>query len=353
MTILVNGELILYGFVGDNYWGEGFTDREVIDALVEHGRDEPITVRLNSGGGYVDAGIAIFNALKSHAGKVTVIVDAMAASSASVIAMAGDERLMRTGAMMMIHDPSGGVWGTASDMEAFAKVMEKHAENLASIYAEVTGGDKDDIRESMKSELWMNADEAVEQGFATALEKQKVKQTAAHDYSIYANAPKRLVALAKSKDWTRAKAKISAAASAPAQPSIDKENLQMPPLSQAEQTAADTNKLVADAVAKALADSKARLKAITACEDAKGREALAEHLAHETDMSAEHAIAVLKAAPLAADTTVTPPQGSTQYEQQRVQAANLASPAAPSSQASKPNINANAIYASRRQHQGK
>ena len=135
MPVMVNGELVLYGFVGDNFWDMGFTAKEVLDALAEHGRTEDITVRINSGGGYVDDGIAIFNALKAHAGKVTVVVDSLAASSASIIAMAGDERIMRTGALMMIHDPQGGVWGTAADMEKFAKVVEKQAESLASIYA--------------------------------------------------------------------------------------------------------------------------------------------------------------------------------------------------------------------------
>ena len=139
MAILVDGEMILYGFVGESFWGDGFTSRDVLDALAEHGRDNPITVRINSGGGYVDDGVAIYNALSAHKGKVTVIVDALAASSASVIAMAGEERIMRKGAMLMIHDPSGVVWGTAEDMAKAVRMLEKHAENLAGIYADVTG----------------------------------------------------------------------------------------------------------------------------------------------------------------------------------------------------------------------
>ena len=90
MSVLVDGELVLYGFVGDSFWGDGFTASEVIDALAELGRDADVTVRLNSGGGYTDDGIAIFNTLTAHRGKVEIVVDAMAASAASVIAMAGD-----------------------------------------------------------------------------------------------------------------------------------------------------------------------------------------------------------------------------------------------------------------------
>lgn len=349
MTVLVNGELVLYGFVGENYWGDGFTARDVLDALTEHGRDNDITVRINSGGGYVDDGIAIFNALKAHKGKVSVVVDAMAASSASIIAMAGEDRLMRTGSMMMIHDPSGGVWGTAEDMERYAKVMDKHGENLASIYAEVTGDDAGDIRDEMRAELWMNADEAVERGFATAIDAKKAKAAAAHDYSVYAHAPERLVALSKKKDWTRAKAQISAEArSAAAKPGIEKEKITMTIQPGAEQNAAETQKIVADAVAKALADSKARIKAITGSEEAAGREALAEHFAHETELPVEAVIAALKAAPKAAtqhESTQTPPGA---YEQRRIAAANLATPGGAPTASSGPKIDREAIFASRR-----
>jgi ATP-dependent Clp protease, protease subunit len=356
MTVLVNGELVLYGFVGENYWGDGFTARDVVDALMEHGRDEPITVRINSGGGYVDDGIAIFNALTAHKGVVTVIVDSMAASSASIIAMAGDERVMRTGAMMMIHDPSGGVWGTASDMEKYAKVMEKHADNLASIYAEVTGGDAADIREDMKTELWMTADEAVDRGFATALDTKKAKAAAAHDYSVYAHAPERLVALSTQKNWTRARA-----IAGPKPKACDQEHLTMSNKTVAEQTSADQAKVMAEAVAKATADTKARIKAILASDEAKGREDLAEYFAHDTEMSADDAVVALSKAPKAeasvqaTDTQSTPqsfpqPKPTASYEQQRLAASHLAMPSGGQATAhATPKLNATSIYAMRRE----
>ncbi|WP_394689043.1 head maturation protease, ClpP-related [Hoeflea sp.] len=347
MTVLLNGELVLYGFVGENYWGDGFTARDVLDALAEHGRDNDITVRINSGGGYVDDGIAIFNALKAHNGKVTVIVDSMAASSASIIAMAGQDRLMRTGSMLMIHDPSGGVWGTAADMERYAKVMEKHGENLASIYAEVTGEEVADIRDEMRAELWMVADEAVERGFATGLEQKKATATAAHDYSVYAHAPERLVALTRTRNWTRATAHKSAeGGSAPAKPGIEKESPTMTKAIEAElNPAADTDKLIADAVAA----SKARIKAIASSEEAKGREALAEHLAHDTDLSAEAAIAAMAQAPKAEAEQPAPAPSPDGYEQQRMAAAGLAMPGGKPAAAKGPTINRDAIFAARRQ----
>lgn len=323
MAVLVDGELVLYGFVGESYWGDGFTSREVIDALAEIGRDTDVVVRINSGGGYVDDGVAIFNSLVAHKGKVTVVVDAMAASSASVIAMAGDERIMRKGAMMMIHDPSSVVWGTAADMERAVKMLEKHAENLAGIYAEVTGEDLGDIRADMKDELWLTADEAVERGFATSANDNKAKAAAAHDYSIYAHAPERLVALSGRKNWSHTEARPKALASATAVNRQSKREKSMPTEnSQADTTSADTAKTLADATAKAQADTKARIKAITTSEEATGREALANHFAYETDMTAEAAVAALKAAPQA-----SAGNGSgDSYEARRLAASALAQP---------------------------
>lgn len=349
MAVLVNGELVLYGFVGDNYWDQGFTSREVIDALAELGRDADINVRINSGGGYVDDGVAIFNALSQHKGKVTVIVDAMAASSASVIAMAGDERIMRKGAMMMIHDPASVVWGTADDMAKAITMLEKHAANLAGIYADVTGEDVEDIRADMKEELWLNADEAVERGFATSANDNKAKTAAAHDYSVYAKAPQRLVALSGKKNWSHDGASNRALASSTAPHPPTQENRSMPNANAAVAPDADA----ANAVATATKD---RIKAIVNSEDAKGREALAQHFAFETDMTPEAAIAALKlAAPTMASTTAATQPEQT-YEQRRLGAAALAQlDAAGGSMPGKPaaNINASAIYASRRQQQGK
>ena len=103
--LLLNGALMLYGDVGDPFgWGDGFSASDVAEALAEHG-DGDITVRVNSGSGIANEGMAIYSLLKGHAGKVTIAVDGVAASAASLIAMAGSEIEMRDGAMMMIHDP--------------------------------------------------------------------------------------------------------------------------------------------------------------------------------------------------------------------------------------------------------
>ncbi|PSJ55768.1 ClpP-like prohead protease/major capsid protein fusion protein [Pseudaminobacter soli (ex Li et al. 2025)] len=187
--LLVGGEVVLYGNVGD-IWGDGtgFTDRDVIDALAEVGPGD-VSVRVNSGGGYVSHGVAIYNALVAHPGKVTVSVDAIAASSASVIAMAGDSIVMRTGALLMIHDPSGITIGNAEAHRSNAGILDKTADVIAGIYAKRTGANIDAMRELMKTETWLTADEAVAQGFATATDDTAAEAVAAFDYSIYAGLP--------------------------------------------------------------------------------------------------------------------------------------------------------------------
>ncbi|MBD9390137.1 Clp protease ClpP [Agrobacterium sp. AGB01] len=325
MAVLVNGELILYGFVGDNYWDAGFTAREVIEALAEVGRDADITVRINSGGGYTDDGVSIYNALKAHKGKVTVIIDAVAFSSASLIAMAGQDRIMRKGAMMMIHDPSGGVWGTAQDLESYTKYLTKQAESMAGIYADVSGDDPDDIRDEMKTELWLTAEEAVERGFATSVAETKSKVVAAHDYRVYSQAPERLVAMATKKNWSHEEAKPRAMASATAPARQPEKETNMTEKTKAEEASAEIEAAKKDAAKAAVAAYQTRRKNVMALEEAKGREALAEKLI-ETDLSEDAIKDTLSVASKAAAPQVGKPQASG-YEQQRISAAaGLAQP---------------------------
>jgi len=281
MTILVDGELVLYGFVGDSFWDSGFTALDVVEALAELGRDADVAVRINSGGGYIDDGIAIYNALVAHRGDVTVYIDAVAASSASVIAMAGDKIVMRKGAQMMIHEPAGGTFGSATDHQKTGDQLDKLADLMAEIYAEKSGEDVDDIRAEMKQELWLTGAEAVDRGYATEIEGGKVKAVAAFDFSLYSQAPSRLVAMAKKKKWSFEAAQPKAAPVAKS-PKPQKET---PPMGTPEISADDIR-----------ADVKARIKAITGDDAAKGQTALAEHFAYDTDLSAEAAIAALKTA---------------------------------------------------------
>lgn len=125
-----------------------------------------IDVHINSPGGEVFDGIAIFNALKNHPANVTCYVDALAASAASFIAQAGDRVVMARNATMMIHDASGLCIGNAADMRTLADLLDKSSDTIASIYADRAGGGLAHWRNLMKAESWFNADEAVTAGLA-------------------------------------------------------------------------------------------------------------------------------------------------------------------------------------------
>jgi len=156
----------------------------------------PLTLRLNSPGGSVFDAVAIYNALQRHAGMVTVSIDGIAASAASYIAMAGDEIIMPENAFLMIHDPSGMVMGTASDMRSMAKALEKIGASLIKGYAAKSGKSEKDIAKLMAKETWLDAAEAVDMGLADTL-TAPVKMAANFDVSGFQNAPPEFVAAVK------------------------------------------------------------------------------------------------------------------------------------------------------------
>lgn len=127
---------------------------------------DEIELHLNSPGGSAFDGIAIYNALRQHQAKVTVIVDGLAASAASAVAMSGDEIIMCRGSSMMIHDASAIAWGNAATCRKTADVLDKLSNNYAKIYAAQAGGTKEDWRAEMLAETWYDADEAVAAGLA-------------------------------------------------------------------------------------------------------------------------------------------------------------------------------------------
>lgn len=125
-----------------------------------------INLRLNSPGGSVFEGITIANAIRTHPANVTVYVDGLAASIASVIALAGDRLVMMPQSQMMIHDASGGCYGNAADMEYMVGLLDKQSDNIADAYADRAGGTAAEWRDLMKAETWYTAKEAVAAGLA-------------------------------------------------------------------------------------------------------------------------------------------------------------------------------------------
>jgi ATP-dependent Clp endopeptidase proteolytic subunit ClpP len=123
-----------------------------------------IELHINSPGGDVFDGVAIYTSLRQHKAQVHVIIDSLAASAASFIAMAGDQITAMANAMLMIHDPWGLVIGNAADMREMGDLLDKHGDNIAAIYANRAGGTVADWREAMLAETWYLADEAKEAG---------------------------------------------------------------------------------------------------------------------------------------------------------------------------------------------
>lgn len=153
-------ELLIYDEI--SWWG--ITAVDVAAALSTLAG--PLTVRINSPGGDVFDGVAIYNMLLDYPGEVTVTVDGLAASAASFIAMAGDTIRMNRASQMMIHDASGFTWGNAADMRAMAALLDQVSSTLAGIYAARTGTDADTWRARMLDETWYTAEAAVEAGLA-------------------------------------------------------------------------------------------------------------------------------------------------------------------------------------------
>lgn len=164
-------DLILYGVVGWEIWVD-----DLVTQLAQS-RATRIRVSLNSPGGDASDGIALFNALAKHPARVRVEVDGIAASAASVIAMAGDEIVMGTGATMMIHDAAVYAYGQPAELRKAADVLDTISDSIAAVYASRAGGDPAVWREAMTAETWLTADEAVQAGLATStavLEKAPV-----------------------------------------------------------------------------------------------------------------------------------------------------------------------------------
>ncbi|MFF8901674.1 head maturation protease, ClpP-related [Streptomyces lydicus] len=154
-------EVVIYDEIG--YFG--VTAEDFMSEL--RGLDvSAITLRVNSPGGEIFDGIAIHNLLRSHRAQVTTYVDSLAASIASVIALAGDRVIMQPHSQMMIHDGSGLAIGNAADMRETADLLDRQSDNIAGIYAERAGGTPEEWRERMRAETWYTAAEAVAAGLA-------------------------------------------------------------------------------------------------------------------------------------------------------------------------------------------
>lgn len=148
-----------------------------------------IDLRVNSPGGSVFAARAMAQAIKDHPAKVIAHVDGLAASAASFLIMAADEVVMGEGSFIMIHNAWSMAIGNADGFRQEADLLDTIDESLVKTYAKRTGIGKDEIRDMMAAETWLNADEAVQKGFASRTTDESVESSTQWDLSAYDNEP--------------------------------------------------------------------------------------------------------------------------------------------------------------------
>lgn len=190
------GELFLYSDIASStWWGDEVTPQQFKSDLDGLGDIDNLNVFINSNGGDVFAGQAIHSMLKRHKAYVTVFVDGLAASIASVIAMAGDKIVMPENSMMMIHRAWTGLMGNSNDMRKMADDLEKIDESIIQVYETKTKQTNAKIIELMDAETWLTAKDALDLGFADEIEKP-VNMAAClkdKDFSKFKNAPKFII----------------------------------------------------------------------------------------------------------------------------------------------------------------
>lgn len=160
-------ELLIYGYIGE--WDD-VSSSDVVKQLKSVTANN-IVVKINSYGGSVFTAQAILSSLKRHPANITVYIDGIAASAATIIAMAGDKIIIPSNAMMMIHNPWTYAAGDADELRDIAEMMDKVRDSILAAYREKTALTDEKLIELMNDETWLSADEAVELGFADEVEK--------------------------------------------------------------------------------------------------------------------------------------------------------------------------------------
>lgn len=182
--------LQIFDQIGEDWFGgSGISAKAFSQALQDVGQG-PLVIEINSPGGNVWDGLAIYNMLRGRQAPVTTRVVGIAASIASIIALAGDTVEIADAALFMIHDPSGMVAGTSEEMRKMADALDQHAEVLAGIYSKVTGRPTSQIRAAMKEETWFTAQEAIQFGLADKMTEEQMAIAACwHPRAVTKTAP--------------------------------------------------------------------------------------------------------------------------------------------------------------------
>lgn len=185
-------EILIYDQIGASMFSEGVGAKQFAIDLKALGDVKQLDVRINSPGGSVFEGLAIYNTLRANPAHKTVYVDGIAASIASVIAMAGDKIVMPENALMMVHKPWTTMSGDANELRKQADILDKLETAITSAYMTKFKFDVKNLSDLLSGETWMNASEAFANGFATDV-TDTVKVAANFDLSMFKNVPKEII----------------------------------------------------------------------------------------------------------------------------------------------------------------
>lgn len=181
---LAASDLFVYDMIGVG----GVTAKNVVDELGTIGNNSPVNLRVNSAGGDVFEGIAIYNSLKKHTGSISVEIEGLAASMASIVMLAGDEITASENSLIMIHNPSIGIQGESKDLSKKAELLDKIKTQMVDIYTSKTGLSEKEVIKMMDNETWLTAQEAKDKGFIDNV-GAKINVAADTKLSVFATAP--------------------------------------------------------------------------------------------------------------------------------------------------------------------
>lgn len=183
--INIKGVIIFndYKWIYDLFDLDSTCPKDVEEAL-EEASGEDVEVHINSGGGYVDAGSEIYTILKDYSGRVNVKIVGLAASAASIIAMAGDKVQISPTGQLMIHNVSSGAWGDYRDMEHEAEVLKNYNKSIANAYILKTGMKQEELLDLMDKETWLNAQQAKGYGFVDEIMFDEGNQLVANNGNL-------------------------------------------------------------------------------------------------------------------------------------------------------------------------
>lgn len=194
-----DGTMTINGVIGEDWYGGGITS-----AMVQQASDEMkntrLTVRINSPGGVADEGIAIYNILRRHPGGVDTVIESLAASAASVIALAGDKRTTLRGGRWMIHKAMTIAIGNSDDMQQVAKMLDTYDRSLVDIYGKaIAGRSSEEIMQLLGDETWYTGQESVDAGLSTQYDDEDESEMEPMNAAWFSKAPEALLAKPKAE----------------------------------------------------------------------------------------------------------------------------------------------------------